>query len=283
MKIVAIPSLSTKFAVPDFFGYALGDSGMDDFTGKVVMVTGSSGIGLGAALYFARAGATVHLCGNDAGHNAKAEVAADGLDLSVSLVDVAVADEVEHWITGAGTSGIDILVNAAAVQTYGTTETTDVAHWTRVIGINLTSCFLTSHFVYPHMKARGGGAIVHVSSVQGHANQSGVLAYATSKGGIHALVRAQAVDAAKDGIRVNSISPGSVRTPLLEFAAQTVAGPGNPIEDVIASFGAAHPMGRVGTVDETSALIAFLCSDRAGFCTGGDYLIDGGLTAGLGV
>ena len=133
------------------------------------------------------------------------------------------------------------------------------------------------------MKARGGGAIVHVSSVQGHANQNAVLAYATSKGGIHALTRAQAVDAAKDGIRVNSISPGSVRTPLLEFAAQTVAGAGNPIEETIAEFGKAHPIGRVGTVEETSALIVFLCSDNAGFITGGDYLIDGGLTAGLGV
>lgn len=257
---------------------------MDDFTGKVVMVTGSSGIGLGVALYFARAGATVHLCGNNADHNARAIVAASGLDLTVSLVDVSEAGDVEQWITGAGEiAGIDILVNAAAVQTYGTTETTDVAHWNRVIGINLTSCFLTSHFAYPYMKERGGGAIVHVSSVQGFSNQNAVLAYATSKGGIHALVRAQSVDAAKDGIRVNSISPGSVRTPLLEFAAQTVAGEGNPIEEVIAEFGAAHPMGRVGTVEETSALIAFLCSDRAGFCTGGDYLIDGGLTAGLGV
>ena len=257
---------------------------MEDFSGKVVVVTGSSGIGLGAALHFARAGARVHVCGIDPEHNETARAAADGLDVVISEVDVSRADQVEPWITEIGrTDGIDILVNAAAIQTYGTTESTDVDHWTRVIGINLTSCFLTSHFAYPFMKARGGGAIVHVSSVQGHANQNAVLAYATSKGGIHALTRAQAVDAAKDGIRVNSISPGSVRTPLLEFAAQTVAGAGNPIEETIAEFGKAHPIGRVGTVEETSALIAFLCSDNAGFITGGDYLIDGGLTAGLGV
>ena len=257
---------------------------MDDFSGKITVVTGSSGIGLGAALYFARAGARVYLCGIVPELNAKAQDAGKGLEFNVAKVDVADALAVERWITGIGEQdGIDILVNAAAVQTYGNTETTDPDHWNRVIGINLTSCYLTSHFAYPYMKARGGGAIVHVSSVQGHANQNNVLAYATTKGGIHALTRAQAVDAAKDGIRVNSISPGSVRTPLLEFAAQTVAGEGNPIEEVIASFGAAHPMGRVGTVEETSALIAFLCSDRAGFCTGGDYLIDGGLTAGIGV
>lgn len=258
---------------------------MADFKGKTALVTGSSGIGLGAALHFARLGATTFVCGIDDALNAKATQAAKGLPLSVAKVDVSDAEQVENWINGIGTahSGIDILVNAAAIQTYGTTESTDVAHWMRVININLTSCYLTSHFAYPFMKARGGGSIVHVSSVQGHANQYGVLAYATTKGGIHAFTRAQAVDAAKDNIRVNSVSPGSVRTPLLEFAAQTVAGMGNPIEDTIKEFGAAHPIGRVGTIEETSELIGFLCSDKAGFCTGGDYKIDGGLTAALGV
>lgn len=257
---------------------------MSAFAGKTALVTGSSGIGLGAALQFAREGATVHVAGIDNALNTKAAEAADGLDLTVAQVDVADSEAVEAWITTAGRAhGIDILVNAAAIQTYGTTETTDVAHWNRVIGTNLTSCFLTSHFAYPFIKARGGGSIVHVSSVQGHANQNAVLAYATTKGGIHALVRAQAVDAARDGIRVNSISPGSIRTPLLEFAAQTIVGAGNPIEATIADFGKAHPIGRVGTVEETSALIAFLCSDAAGFCTGGDYLVDGGLSASLGV
>jgi len=258
---------------------------MGEFDGKIAVVTGSSGIGLGAALHFAGAGAKVFVCGNDPDHNATAREAAGDLPLAVAEIDVSHPEQVEGWISaiGDGEDGIDFLVNAAAIQTYGTTETTDLDHWNRVIGINLTSYYLTSHFAYPYMKARGGGSIVHVSSVQGHANQNAVLAYATSKGAIHAMVRAQAVDAAKDGIRVNSISPGSVRTPLLEFAARTVVGDGGDIEAAIAEFGQAHPMGRVGTVQETSALIAFLCSDRAGFCTGGDYLIDGGLTAGIGV
>lgn len=258
---------------------------MGEFHGKIVVVTGSSGIGLGAALHFAQEGAKVFVCGNDAAHNATAVEVAGDLPLAVAEIDVSHPDQVEGWIKaiGDGEGGIDILVNAAAIQTYGTTETTDIEHWNRVIGINLTSYFLTSHFAYPLMKARGGGSIVHVSSVQGHANQNAVLAYATSKGAIHAMVRAQAVDAAKDNIRVNSISPGSVRTPLLEFAARTVVGDGGDIEEAIAGFGQAHPIGRVGTVQETSALIAFLCSDKAGFCTGGDYLIDGGLTAGIGV
>ncbi len=258
---------------------------MSEFTGKIAVVTGSSGIGLGAALRFARAGATTYLCGIDDHLNDKATDAGSGLDLHVAKVDVSNAEQVKAWISGIAKTagGIDILVNAAGIQTYGTTETTDVAHWNRVMSINLNSCFLTSHFAYPYIKTRGGGSILHVSSVQGHSNQNNVLAYATSKGAIHALVRAQAVDAAKDNIRVNSISPGSIRTPLLEYAAQVVAGEGNPIEETIKEIGNSHPIGRVGTVDETSELIAFLCSDKAGFCTGGDYRIDGALLASLGV
>jgi len=258
---------------------------MSDFKEKVVLVTGSSGIGLGTALHLAREGAKVYVCGIDNSANDTARQLASGLDLTVSRVDVSDPDQVQEWIERIGNSneGIDYLINAAAIQTYGDTASTDVAHWNRVISINLSSCYLTSHFAYPFIKARGGGAIIHVSSVQGHANQNNVLAYASSKGGIHALVRAQAVDAAKDKIRVNSVSPGSIRTPLLEFAAQQVVGEGNPIEDTIAEFGKAHPIGRVGTINEVSALIAFLCSDLAGFCTGGDYLIDGALTAHIGV
>jgi len=255
-----------------------------DFDGKIALVTGSSGIGLGAALRLARGGAKVFLCGIDEAHNRAALEAAEGLPLSLEKVDVSDEAGVRDWITpiGAREGRIDILVNAAAIQTYGDITNTDVAHWDKVMAVNLRSCFLTSHYAYPFMKA-GGGSIIHVSSVQGHGNQFNVLAYATTKGAIHALTRAMAVDCAKDNVRVNSISPGSVRTPLLEFAAREVAGAGSDIEPVIAQFGAAHPIGRVGTVDETSELIAFLASARAGFCTGGDYRVDGGLSARLGV
>lgn len=256
-----------------------------EFDGKVAVVTGSSGIGLAAALKLAQEGARVFLGGIDDDYNAAAAQKAKATALSVHKVDVADEAQVAAWMKDAGTEagGIDILVNAAAIQTYGDIETTDAAHWDRVMGINLRACYLTSHHVYPYMKPRGAGSIIHVASVQGHANQNNVLAYATTKGAVHALTRAMAVDCAKHNIRVNSVSPGSVRTPLLEFAAQEIAGAGNPIEETIASFGEAHPMGRVGTIDETSELIAFLASERAGFCTGGDYLIDGGLTAHIGV
>ena len=123
---------------------------------------------------------------------------------------------------------------------------------------------------------------MNLASVQGHACQQGVAAYATSKGAIHSLTRALALDHAKDGVRVNSISPGSVRTPMLEFAARKLS-PDLPVEEVLERFGEAHPLGRVGTAEEVAELAAFLASDRASFCTGGDYLVDGGLKAGLAV
>ena len=97
------------------------------------------------------------------------------------------------------------------------------------------------------------------------------------------MTRAMAVDCARDGIRVNSISPGSIRTPLLEYGAGQLAGPGQTVDDMIAEFGKSHPVGRVGTTEETGSLIAYLCSDAAAFMTGGDLRIDGGLTAQLGV
>ena len=258
-----------------------------DFSGTTAIVTGSSGIGLGAALKLARLGAKVHLAGIDEAHNEKARAAANGLNVIVHKTDVSDESQVNQLISdvtkGAENSGIDILVNAAAIQTYGTIETTDIGHWDKVMAINLRAYFLTSHAVYPHMKPKKSGSIIHVSSVQGFANQNGVLAYATTKGAIHAMTRAMAVDCAKDNITVNSVSPGSVRTPLLEFAAQEIVGQGNPIEDTIAEFGSSHPIGRVGTVEEVGDLIAFLASDVSGFCTGADYKIDGGLSACLGV
>ena len=91
-----------------------------------------------------------------------------------------------------------------------------------------------------------------------------------------------ALDHAADNIRVNSISPGSIRTPMLARSAANFS-PGLPSEEVFARFGAAHPLGRIGTVEEVAELAAFLASDKAGFCTGGDYLVDGGLLAGIGV
>lgn len=255
-----------------------------DFEGKIALVTGSSGIGLASALRLAQGGGRVHLCGNDKTLNAKAMKASEGLNIFIHHVDVSEESEVSK-VVGAAVDqdgGLDIVVNAAAIQTYGNVETTDSAHWDRVMNVNLRSCYLTSHYAVPYMKKRGGGAIVHLASVQGHANQYDVLAYATSKGAIHALTRAMAADCARDNIRVNSVSPGAIDTPLLEVSARRFLGKGQTLEEIIKEFGDAHPIGRVGKPEEVAELIAFLCCDKAGFCTAGDYLVDGGLKSIIG-
>ena len=178
--------------------------------------------------------------------------------------------------------GLDIIVNAAAIHPFGTVVETDLETWNRCMMVNVGSIYLLAHLGIPEMKKRGGGSIINVASVQGYACQRGVAAYATSKGAIHSLTRALALDHAADNIRVNSISPGSIRTPMLARSAAHFA-PDLSAEEAFARFGAAHPLKRIGTPEEVAELAAFLASDKAGFCTGGDYLVDGGLLAGIGV
>jgi NAD(P)-dependent dehydrogenase (short-subunit alcohol dehydrogenase family) len=257
-----------------------------NFSGKSAIVTGTTGIGKAIANRLAKGGARVLSCGIDpAGNkNLEAEARAEKIDIQARLCDVSSSSDVHSAVVVAVAlfGGLDIIVNAAAIHPYGTAVTTDLDTWNRCMSVNVTSIFLFAHFGVPEMKKRGGGAIVNLSSVQGHACQSGVAAYVASKGAIHSLTRALAVDHAPDGVRVNSISPGSIATPMLEFAARSFS-PDLPLSEVFKRFGAAHPLGRIGTPEEVAELAAFLASDNAGFCTGGDYLVDGGLKAALGV
>jgi NAD(P)-dependent dehydrogenase (short-subunit alcohol dehydrogenase family) len=263
-----------------------GDVFMNEFAGKVAIVTGTTGIGRAIAVRFAQGGAAVVACGIDAGANEElSRDAADrALALRVETCDVTDADAVQSVIrkTVGRLSGLDIIVNAAAIHPFGNVLETDLETWNRCMMVNIGSVFLLARFGIPEMKKRGGGSIINLASVQGYACQRGVAAYATSKGAVHSLTRALALDHAADGIRVNSISPGSIRTPMLARSAAHFS-PDVPVEESFARFGAAHPLGRIGTPEEVAELAVFLASEKAGFCTGGDYLVDGGLLAGIGV
>jgi len=261
--------------------------GDQDFAGRVALITGTSGIARASAWRLARGGARVMALGIDDNVNAEmADLARDDhLSIKVHKADVSSQEQVgSAFETLKREFGrLDVIVNSATVHPYGTVVTTDSDTFLRCLAVNVGSIHLTAHFGIPIMVANGGGAIVNISSVQGHACQQNVAAYVASKGAIHALTRAMALDHAASQVRVNSVSPGSIRTPLLAYAARTFDGPDADIEEVFRRFGAAHPLGRIGEAEEVAEMVAYLASDRASFCTGGDFLIDGGLKAGLGV
>jgi len=259
---------------------------MNEFEGRVAIVTGTTGIGRAIAWRLASGGCSVVACGIDSAANEELRRAAEtaGLKLVVEQCDVSQPAQVEALVSAAVArfGGLDMLVSAAAIHPFGTAVETEPETWNHCMMVNVGGAYLLAHFGIPEIKKRGGGAILNISSVQGRACQKGVAAYATSKGALHSLTRALALDHAADHIRVNSISPGSIRTPMLARSAAHF-GSDLSVETVFQRFGEAHPLKRIGEPEEVAELAAFLLSDKAGFCTGGDYLIDGGLLAGIGV
>lgn len=256
-----------------------------ELSGKVAIVTGgATGIGFGSAAALVAGGASVVLFGPDTAALDTAVAKLGPASAAGVVGDVSRSGDVERLVGAAldRFGGIDIVVNSAAIQPYGTVETMSEADWDRTLAINLKGTYLTAHHAIPHMRKRGGGAIVNIASVQGIACQTNVAAYVASKGGLLALTRAMALDHAKDGIRVNAVCPGSIDTPMLRFAASENLD-GHTEDEVIASWGAAHPIGRVGLPEDVGNMVAFLAGPRASFCTGGEYKVDGGLLAKIGV
>jgi NAD(P)-dependent dehydrogenase (short-subunit alcohol dehydrogenase family) len=255
-------------------------------SGKVAIVTGgSTGIGLAAAIALARAGAKVALCSHDPAtlEPALTQVRSHGEALALHA-DVTSAADMEHLVGEilSAFGGVDCLVNSAGIQTYGTVVDTPEEVWERTLAVNLKGAYLAAKAAIPRMALRGGGAIVNVSSVQGQACQTGVAAYAASKGGLNALTRAMALDHASQGIRVNAVCPGSVNTPMLRHSAGLFKG-GATLEATLDDWGRMHPLGRIASPAEIAEVILFLLSERASFMTGAAVRVDGGLLAGIGV
>ena len=239
---------------------------------RIAVVTGGIG-GLGSAICqgLARAGRTVVAA--DLGHRADriAEFAreVEGLDFRFEPVDVgdfdACADLVRRVEAAHG--GIDILVNAAGITRDTTLRKMERRQWDEVIAINLDGVFNMCRHVVDGMTARGFGRIVNISSVNGQTGQFGQANYSAAKAGMHGFTMALAREVARKGVTVNSVSPGYCET------AMVMAVP----EDIRAKIVDSVPVGRLGKPSEIARTVEFLTADDAGFVTGANIPVNGGL------
>lgn len=166
---------------------------------------------------------------------------------------------------------IDGLVNSAGIAGFGAIGEVSLETWQRVIAVNLTSAMLVSQAVLPHLPRAGGGAIVNVASIYGMTGGTNNIPYNVAKGGLLQLTRSMAADLGGDGIRVNSVSPGYIETPMSAVLAQD--------QRMRDAFVVMHLLGRGGRPEEVAAAICFLLSEDASFITDANLPVDGGFTA----
>lgn len=233
---------------------------------KVAVVTGAyGGIGLATAEAFAREGAVVY-----AGDIAFKEATdAGGIRqryLDVSDLDswAALAEEIT-----AAYGGVDVLVNnAGLVGSYESITDVEVQRWHEIVATNQTGVFYGMRSIIPPMRARGGGSIINVSSIWGLVGAVGVAAYQASKGAVTLMSKNAALTYASEGIRVNSVHPGLITTPMTHAQDPAIS------EALVATT----PLGRAGRPEEVANGILFLASDEASYITGSQLVIDGGFT-----
>jgi NAD(P)-dependent dehydrogenase (short-subunit alcohol dehydrogenase family) len=245
--------------------------------GKVVVITGAaSGLGAESARRLAGEGASMLLTdlAADAG-----EALAASLGPSAHFMALDVTDE-DGWaaVAAAGLQRfgrIDGLVNSAGVAHGSPLMEMTYTDWRRVLAINLDGTFLGMRACAPAMAQGGGGSIVNLSSILGKVGQPGAAHYCASKGGVLMLTKAAALEWAPAAIRVNSVHPGYIDTPMVAGALQD-SGNGNEMRDLLISR---HPLGRLGQPREIADGVVFLISDESSFMTGAELVIDGGYTA----
>jgi NAD(P)-dependent dehydrogenase (short-subunit alcohol dehydrogenase family) len=248
------------------------------FNNQVAVVTGAAkGIGAAVVRAYQKEGAKVVLLDLDVVGQDLAEELGEGAlfiqtDVANSAaVEKAFAQVKETW------GGVDLLVNNAGVQHYGSVTETTEEQWDRVMAVNLKSAFLCAKYGLPLMQARGKGVVVNVSSVQAFLSQNNVAPYTTSKTALLGLTRSIAVDYAPQ-VRCVAVCPGTVDTPMLHWAIEQSP---NPAE-ILRECQEMHPLKRIATPEEVAKLILFLSSEDAGFMTGQYYRVDGGLGLSIG-
>ena len=244
---------------------------------NVVITGGAKGIGGSCSKVFHQSGANVCILDTDE----KGKELANELGGKTIFIqcDVSKENQVKKAFAQIAEQmgDIDVLVNNAGIQTYGTVTETTEEEWDRVINVNVKSAFLCSKFALPSMIKKPNGCIVNVSSVQAFITQKNVAGYTTSKTAMLGLTRSIAVDYAPN-IRCVAVCPGTTDTPMLRESFALSPDP----EEVYQECVDMHLTKRIGTSDEVAEFIAYLASDKAGFITGQALRIDGGLGITIG-
>lgn len=245
-----------------------------ELEGKVALVTGAArGLGLEIVRRLAAAGAQVTAADKRVDDGVAAATAEGAHFVELDVTDA------EQWAvavdaaSAAGGGRLDILVNNAAITRVVSILDCDPAEFRKVIDTNLVGTFLGIQAAAPTMATSGGGSIVNMSSPSAFEGTAGMPAYSTSKWGVRGLTRTAALELADSGIRVNSVVPGPLRTAMTRR-------PGWEDEDYERHYGDTVPLRRMADLGEVADLVVWLASDQASYCTGADFVADGGLGAG---
>jgi NAD(P)-dependent dehydrogenase (short-subunit alcohol dehydrogenase family) len=234
---------------------------------RVVVTGGGSGIGEAAARSMAAEGARVAVLDldGDAARRVAGELEAVAIETNVADTDAMVAS---FALAADALGGLSAVFNNAGIGNLKPMHTYSEKEWDLLVDVNLKGTFNGMRAAVPHLRDNGGGSIVNMASVSGVMPTRGEAPYAAAKAGNIALTRSGALEYGPDGIRVNCVSPGFIRTNLTEFAFSNPAWV-EPLER-------RTPLRRAGTADDVAKVVVFLCSDLAGYVTGQNLLVDGG-------